>query len=290
MEGIRPVSHHAASTPAPVAAPREESVPLPRDAADLGRFVKVDEKPRRDEQQAPKRQRRVVPVPEDERAFVDAALSDPEFGGKHHYILRELWGYDLPPAPAPAEWAPDPPLSQPPGPPLPDDGTARSFSQVLSAAGQARSVKLEGMERSVMLYDAGGDEVQRIERALSAVPAHARDFLELLSVVAVADIPRFRHVDGRIETRLFGIVDYPHGQMLLNRLELDADWRWLNTICHELGHFHDNWLEKPSSRPGSPMGRGAWFTTYAWHTQDPAEDLAEGYALLCQKRLTALGW
>lgn len=255
-----------------------------------------------------------------ERSFVETAVSDPVFGVKNAFILERFYGYPVHRDLEPGAWVPPAPVPQTQTSD-PRDGSAspagRTFDQIFDATrtgAPVMALTVAGANATIEVVGCTLEEVERVRTALEAIPSWSREFLGTVRQICVASFDAFLAQDGTVSTGTSGVAEPSSGRLLLNRRWLDRCCRelptgataaarasarekdvrqWENTLLHELGHFHDRYLQRDglaaSVAPESPLGNhGVWYTNYAWWVQDPAEDLAEGYALLGQARLQAI--
>lgn len=256
-----------------------------------------------------------------EREFVQHAVADPKFGAKNAFILNHYFGYAVKRDVDPNAFVPPPPIMAPAGTAAAVDAEvaakARTFGEIFDEARLAlQSTKLQvpGTAHCVELIGFNPHEIDLLRHAFEAIPPWARDYLQTVKQICATSFEAFKAPDGSISDKTRGVADAPNGQLLLNRKWLDQDTNalapdadeaartlarqsddgaWLNTLFHELGHFEDRYEKRgevlPSRAPDSVLGNhGIWYTNYAWLVQDPAEDMAEGYAILAQERLKAL--
>ncbi|MBM3461052.1 MAG: hypothetical protein FJX76_03025 [Armatimonadetes bacterium] len=254
-------------------------------------------------------------LPSPERRFVDEAVLDNKFGAKNAFILSTYFAYPVHRDPDPGAFTPPPPITGPNGPKVDPSLQARTFKEIFDDVVPLAPLQLPGMSEPITVAGASKTEIRRLAEIVEAIPAWSREFLVSVREIRVSDFQAFKAEDGTVSAATSGVAEAETGRLLLNRKWLDANTRtlpaaaddstraraaaldlsqWQNTLLHELAHFQDRWLQKdakepPSKAQGSPMGNhGVWYTNYAWLSQDPAEDLAEGYAILAQRRLQAL--
>ena len=248
------------------------------------------------------------------------AVSDPTFGIKNAFILEHYFSYPVHRELDPNAWVPPGPrpVSQGEVSPAASDTTgARTFDELCRISASESAVpafEVAVGAHAIRLTGCSADERARVKAIIAAVPLWARDYLCTVRQICVTSFDAFRGLNGEVSTATSGVAEPCSGRLLLNRAWLDRATRalppdasepsrnearqkdalqWENTLLHELGHFHDRFLKAqevpPSLAPESPLGNhGVWYTNYAWWVQDPAEDLAEGYALLAQERLHVL--